>query len=129
MRLLLDTHRLIWVVDDLTRLGAAATHALGSWANQLLVGAGSIWELSIKVGLGKLSLSTAFRPWVEAAIVDLGLGVLPVTIEYADVQSRLPHHHGDPFDRLLIAQALADGIAVVSADAVFDRYGVTRVWA
>jgi PIN domain nuclease of toxin-antitoxin system len=129
VRLLLDTHTLIWAVDDTARLGAAAARELRSLGNQLLLGAGTIWELSIKVGLGKLKLSAPFRPWVEAAVADLGLVVLPVTVEYADAQARLPHHHGDPFDRLLVAQALSEGIGVVSGDTVLDRYGVTRVWA
>ena len=66
--------------------------------------------------------------WMTQAVADLGLTVLPVTVEYADVQAGLPDHHRDPFDRLIAAQALVENVAVVSADAVFDAYGVRRFW-
>jgi PIN domain nuclease of toxin-antitoxin system len=79
-------------------------------------------------GLGKLTLSLSYRDWMNKAIADLGLAVLPVTVEYADVQARLPWHHRDPFDRLIIAQPLTEKTSVVSADAAFDPYGVTRLW-
>jgi PIN domain nuclease of toxin-antitoxin system len=61
-------------------------------------------------------------------IADLGLSTLPITVEYADIQAALPSHHRDPFDRLIVAQALTDGITLVSADNIFDLYGVTRLW-
>lgn len=69
-----------------------------------------------------------YREWMNKAIADLGLTVLPISVEYAEVQSRLPRHHGDPFDRLLAAQAQVENVAILSADAVFDRYGVKRIW-
>ena len=97
-------------------------------ANALLVGAGTIWEISIKVGLKKLTLSMPYRQWISKAIADLGLTLLPITVEYADVQAGLPPHHGDPFDRLLVAQALVENLPIVSADAILDQYGVKRIW-
>lgn len=78
--------------------------------------------------LGKLTLSLPFREWMNRAIADLGAMVLPITVEYADAQTRLPGHHGDPFDRMLIAQAQLEGVAVVSGDAVIVQYGVARLW-
>ncbi len=129
MRLVLDTHALIWYVDRDHLLSPTAHAAITNPANELFLSAATVWEMAIKVGIGKLTLSGPYRLWIEKAVTDLRLIHLPVTIEYADAQARLPHHHGDPFDRLLIAQALTDGIAVVGADAVFDRYGVTRLWA
>src|SRR5262245_58526064 len=96
--------------------------------HEVLLSAATIWELSIKVGQGKLTLSLPYRPWMEKAIADLKLTILPITVEYAERQATLPPHHKDPFDRLLIAQALVEGIPVVSADAAFDPYGVTRLW-
>jgi len=128
MRLLLDAHTLIWAVDDPAKLGPDATTALQEPSNDLLLSAGTIWEISIKVGLGKLSLSLPFRQWMEQAIHDLGASVLPITVEYAAVQSGLPAHHGDPFDRLLAAQAQVETVPLVSTDAVFDQYGINRVW-
>src|SRR5207244_2414360 len=81
--------------------------ALQDPANELLVSAATVWEIAIKVGLGKLTLSSSFRDWMNRAITDLSLSILPVTVDYAGAQAALPWHHRDPFDRLLIAQALA----------------------
>lgn len=128
MRHLIDAHSLIWAQDDPGKLGPAAVPALRDPANELLLSAGTIWELSIKCGIGKLRLSLPFRPWVDRAIVGLGLTVLPISLDHADRQAGLPWHHRDPFDRLLAAQALVEGARLVSADAIFDQYGVNRVW-
>ena len=73
-------------------------------------------------------MSMPFRQWMETAIIDLKLDVVPVTVEYAERVAALPPHHKDPFDRLIIAQALVDAIPVVGTDAVFDSYGVNRIW-
>ena len=128
MNLLLDTHTLIWAVDDPSKLGPQAVTALQDPANDLLLSAATIWEIAIKVGLGKLSLSMPYRQWMNQAITDLGMTVLPITVEYADVQVNLPKHHGDPFDRLLVAQSQVENIHLVSADPVFDQYGINRLW-
>jgi PIN domain nuclease of toxin-antitoxin system len=128
LRLLLDSHALIWSVDDPGRLSAAAVAAIPDPANELLVSAATVWEIAIKIGRGKLLLTLPFRQWMTQAIADLGLTVLPVTVDYADAQAGLPDHHRDPFDRMIIAQALVEAVSVVGHDAVFDAYGVTRVW-
>ena len=85
MRLLLDAHSLIWAVDDPAQLGPSAIAALQEPSNELLLGAGTIWELSIKIALGKLSLALPFRQWMTKAMSDLRTTVLPITIEQADV--------------------------------------------
>jgi PIN domain nuclease of toxin-antitoxin system len=128
MRLLLDAHSLIWAVDEPSRLSAVAAAALQDPANELLLSAGTVWEIAIKVGLGKLTLSLPYRDWMNRAITDLSLSLLPVTVDYAGAQAALPWHHRDPFDRLLVAQALSDGISIVSADGQLDPYGIARVW-
>ena len=69
-----------------------------------------------------------YRQWMEQAIADLGARVLPVTVEYADVQARLVRHHGDPFDRLLVAQASVEAVPIVSRDSALDAYGIQRLW-
>jgi len=125
---LLDTHALIWYVDHDHLLSASAHAAITDSANDLLLSAGTIWEIGIKVGLKKLSLSIPYREWMNKAIADLGLTLLPISVEYADVQAGLPRHHGDPFDRLLAAQARVENIPLISSDPVFDRYGLTRIW-
>jgi PIN domain nuclease of toxin-antitoxin system len=127
VKLLLDAHTLIWAVDDPSKLSARAAAELRNMGNDLLLGAGTLWEMSIKVGLGKLHLSQPFRRWMTQAVADLGLTVMPITIEAADVQAALPFHHKDPFDRLLASQAIVDSIAVVSADAQLDAYGANRI--
>lgn len=128
MRLLLDSHTLIWAVDDPPKLSLPAVAALQDPANELLLSAATIWEISIKVGLGRLTLNSTYRSWMNAAIAALGLSILPVTVEYAEAQSQLPPHHGDPFDRLLAAQALVEKMPLVSCDLIFDQYSVTRIW-
>jgi PIN domain nuclease of toxin-antitoxin system len=128
MKPLLDAHTLIWAVDDPSRLGPQAVIELKNTANQLLLSAGTLWELAIKVGQKKLSLSLPYRQWMAKAIADLGLSILPITVAYADVQAGLPRNHGDPFDRLLVAQAMVEGIPIISADAMLDACGITRIW-
>jgi PIN domain nuclease of toxin-antitoxin system len=128
MRHLIDSQSLIWYVDQDHLLSRTAHAAITDPNNVLLLSAATIWEIAIKVGLNKLSLSMAYRPWMNKATADLGLSVLPITVEYADVQAGLPPHRRDPFDRLLVAQALFESVPIISADAVLDQYGVTRVW-
>jgi PIN domain nuclease of toxin-antitoxin system len=128
MTVLLDSHVLIWAVDDPTNVSVVATGVLRNPATKLLVSTGTIWELAIKVAKGNLPLSLPYRRWMDKAIADLGAVVLPITLDHAERQVGLPFHHRDPFDRLLAAQALVETLPLVSADPVFDAYGVTRVW-
>ena len=128
MRVLLDTHTLIWAVDDPGRLPPAAVVTLQNPANQLMVSAATVWEVAIKTAIGKLSLSAPYRQWMTKALTDLGAAIVPVDVEYADRQAGLPFHHRDPFDRLLVAQALVESVPLVSGDAQFDLYGVMRIW-
>jgi len=98
MRVLIDTHALIWAVDQPTQLGKAAAAAIQEPSNELFLSAATVWELAVKVGLKKLTLSMPYRDWMNKAIGDLGLSVLPITVDYADAQAVLPPHHRDPFD-------------------------------
>ena len=128
MKLLIDSQSLIWYVDQDNLLSPIAHGAIADPANDLLLSAATIWEIAIKVGLKKLTLSLPYRVWMEQAIADLGLIILPITVETANVQSDLPWHHRDPFDRLIIAQAFVENVAIVSSDSIFDDYGVSRLW-
>lgn len=128
MKLLLDTHTLIWSVDEPSKVSATAMAALQDPAAVRLLSAATVWELAIKVGQGKLTLSMPYRQWLEKAIADLVLEILPITVEYGERYATLPPHHKDPFDRLMVAQSLVDGIPLVGVDAAFDPYGVTRIW-
>ena len=128
MKLLLDSHTLIWSQDDTSQLTAPAVAALTDPANDRLLSAATVWEIAIKVGKGRLPLSKPFRQWIDTAMADLCLTLLPITVDHAERQAALPRHHGDPFDRLLISQALVEGIPIVGCDAKFDAYGVSRIW-
>ncbi|WP_417746448.1 type II toxin-antitoxin system VapC family toxin [Rosistilla oblonga] len=128
MRVLLDSHAVIWWVDQHRLLSPNALAAVTDPSNELFVSAATVWEIGIKVGLGKLRLSLPYRTWMNQALTDLRATTLPITVDYSDIQSRLPKHHGDPFDRLMVAQSLADHLSLVSSDTMFDGYGVTRIW-
>ena len=128
MRAIIDSHALIWAVDDRERLASKAREVIGDSTNEILFSSSSIWELAIKVGLGKLILSLPFDTWMRQAVTDLRLTILPITIECADVQSKLENHHRDPFDRLLVAHAPVWGVPIISSDPIFDRYGIQRIW-
>jgi PIN domain nuclease of toxin-antitoxin system len=125
---LLDAHTRIWSQDDPSRLGASATTTLQDRANVLVVGAETIWEIGIKTAIGKLRLAKPFRDWIDKAIADLGLVILPIQFDHIEKHNALPFHHRDPFDRMLAAQSLLSGMPVVSSDAIFDAYGGNRAW-
>jgi PIN domain nuclease of toxin-antitoxin system len=128
MRVLVDTHAVIWWVDQDNLLSNASHSAIADPANEILVSAATVWEIAIKLGMAKLSLSMPYRQWMNQALAGLQASLLPITVEFAERQAELPSHHRDPFDRLLIAQALVEDVPVVSADATFEQYGVTRIW-
>ena len=128
MRLLLDSHTLIWAADDPAKIPPTAMGLMQNPVHNRLVSAATIWEIAIKCGKGRLPLSLPYRQWIDKAIADMNLSILPITLDHAERQIALPFHHRDPFDRLLAAQALAEGIPLVSSDAIFDAYGVTRIW-
>ena len=126
MRLLLDTHAFLWWVSDDPRLSRRARAAAAS--SPCLLSLASCWEMAIKVSLGKLTLPGPVDRFVQQQIEINGFTLLGLTLEHVAGLESLPFHHRDPFDRLLAAQADADDLAVVSADPVFRRYGVKRVW-
>lgn len=129
MRYLLDTHTLIWSQEDPGRLSDRVITALSDPLNDRFVSMVSIWEIGIKVALGKLPLAKAFRSWIDKALADLVCSVLPITLEHVERMGSLPFHHRDPFDRMLIAQALVENIPLLGADAQFDAYGINRAWS
>jgi len=124
MRLLLDTHVFLWWLGDDRRLSAGLRRRIGASDADVLVSAASIWEMSIKLSLGKLSLEGADTNRLEELIGQCGFGDLPVTARHASMVSTLPRHHGDPFDRLLIAQTRAENATLVSVDPAMRAYDV-----
>ena len=124
MRLLLDTHILLWALLAPERLSAPAQAAIRDPANDVFVSAASAWEMAIKLSLGKLPAPPNADSWLPQQLVLNQFSVLPVTLEHALAVERLPRHHGDPFDRLLIAQAQQDRMTLVTVDPMLDPYGV-----
>ena len=128
MRTLLDTHAFLWWVTDSERLSGIAHSVIADESNDIVVSAASAWEISTKFRLGKLPEADAAAFDIAGIIVSQGFEELAINVTEAERAGRLPGPHRDPFDRMLIAQALAHDLAVVSIDATFDRYGVNRLW-
>lgn len=128
MRLLLDTHTLLWWVADDRRLSARARAAIGDRKAECLFSLASCWEMAIKISLGKLTLAAPVERFLPEQLAINQVTLHPIEFAHTARVARLPFHHRDPFDRLMVAQALHDDLTVVSADRVFRRYGVKRIW-
>jgi PIN domain nuclease of toxin-antitoxin system len=131
VKLLLDTHAFLWHADGDLRLSTHATTLLIDSANDLFLSMATLWEIAIKVGLGKLSLSSPYIAFMTRAIDGYGLVVLPITLADCAEYETLPFpdpKHRDPFDRMIITHARQNGLSVVGVDATFDAYGITRLW-
>ena len=131
MKLLLDTHTFLWQAEGSTKLSAAASALLMDPANDLYLGIESVWEIAIKVGTKKLSLSLPFMPFVSDAVQRYGILLMPISLDDCDAYRKLPFpnpKHRDPFDRMIITHALRNGFSLVGNDTAFDAYGVTRLW-
>ena len=128
MRLLLDTHALLWWLAGHPRLSGEARQAIEDESTDVVVSAASAWEIATKHRLGKLPGYEAISDDVAGAIAGQGFEQLAITVTDAERAGRLAGPHRDPFDRMLIVQALAHGLTIVSTDAAFDRYGVGRLW-
>ena len=128
MRLLLDTHAFLWWIEGSSRLSARARRAIQDGGNSKFVSAASAWEITTKYRLGKLPEASELAPNVVDAIAGEDFEELPVSVEDGARAGALPELHRDPFDRMLIAQALGAGLILVSRETLFDRYGVQRLW-
>jgi PIN domain nuclease of toxin-antitoxin system len=128
MRVLLDTHAFLWAAADAPEFGRRARKSYLDPETDLLLSVASVWEMAIKTGLGKLRLTIPLDELVERGLSSQGIALLPIALEHVLAVRALPFHHRDPFDQLLAAQALAEGVPILSADGVFERYGVKRIW-
>ena len=128
MRVLLDTHALLWWVADSARLSPSAHRAIADEDNDVFVSAASAWEIATKHRLGKLPGAEAVAVDIAGTISDQGFDELPISVEDAARAGSLPGIHRDPFDRVLIAQSIAHGLVLVSNESRFDQYGVRRLW-
>lgn len=128
MRLLLDTHAFLWWLDGDRRLSARSRRVIADETNAVLVSAASAWEITTKARLGKLPGARDVAADVVGCIANQGFVPLDITVLHAQRAGGLAGEHRDPFDRMLIAQAQLEDVAIISDDTVFDGYGVRRVW-
>lgn len=128
MNLLLDTHAFLWLDNAPAKLSPTVRALCQDPNTRLFLSVVSVWEIIIKAALGKLTLRTPLRTILADQMRVNSLQILPVTLDHVLAVEGLPLHHHDPFDRLLIAQALAEGFTVVSADPLFSRYPASLVW-
>jgi PIN domain nuclease of toxin-antitoxin system len=128
VRLLLDTHAYIWCAFDPGKLSPSAVEALAQPASVLYVSTASLWEIAVKSALGKLTLPLSLREMVEKLRQGSGVVTLPVAEAHVFAHERLGDAHRDPFDRMLVAQAIAEDLAIVTRDPLIRQYGVATVW-
>ncbi len=128
MRLLLDTHAFLWFILDEPQLSAKADALISDPNNDMLVSPASYWEIAIKISLGKYSLPEPYELFMEREIAANDFHILHIEPKHTAIVSTMPFHHRDPFDRLIVAQATVEQIAVVRSDAALDAYGITRHW-
>ena len=128
MTFLLDTHTFLWFINDDATLSATAKRLIEDPQNVIYVSVVSLWEMAIKVSLGKLEMPASFTEFVVNQMNENNLSLLPVKAEHTGIVATLPFHHRDPFDRLIIAQSLHENLPIIGVDQVFDAYGVQRRW-
>ncbi|MGD1908716.1 MAG: type II toxin-antitoxin system VapC family toxin [Leptolyngbyaceae cyanobacterium] len=127
MRALIDTHTFLWHIEGSPKLSVQAREVIDSSVNDLFLSVASLWEIAIKLGLNKLSLENSFSE-LEGLLTELEIELLPIAFSDTNQYLALPLHHRDPFDRMLIAQAITNSLIIVSADTAFDAYDVQRMW-
>ncbi len=128
MKLLLDTHTLLWFIAGDSKLSLAARLLIEDVTNDKLVSVVSLWEIAIKYGLGRLNLSDDFEKLFPYQLKINGFEQLTIENKHFYEFIKLPQHHSDPFDRLLIAQTISEKMSVISIDSAFDNYPVSRLW-
>lgn len=125
--ILLDTHTLIWFVTNDAKLSPAANQLITQSAT-VLVSVATLWEIAIKLSIGKLNMGGTFDDLFPTHMDNNNFTLLPIILPHLSRSGKLPFHHRDPFDRLLIAQSMTENVPIISKDAHFDAYGVTRLW-
>ena len=127
MNLLLDTHTYIWFSTNKPELSAIVKKMVEDSDNSSYISIASLWEMSIKISLGKLSIDKEFKDVIKD-LTESGIEILPISFEHVLRSSSLPFHHRDPFDRIIIAQSMCEGMKLLSADIIFDQYMNERIW-
>lgn len=128
MNLLLDTHTFLWFIAGDSSLSQPARSAIEDENNDLYMSVASLWEIAIKISIDKLTLSEPFETLIPEQLAENGIELLDISVEHTALIASMPFHHRDPFDRLIATQAKTEQMTLVSVDAIFDAYGVTRLW-
>ncbi|MDB9310971.1 type II toxin-antitoxin system VapC family toxin [Aphanizomenon sp. CS-733/32] len=128
MRILLDTHAFIWFAENSQKLSQYATILLEDNSNQALLSIASVWEMQIKISMGKLKLDLPLPELIDSQIKINNIQILPIELAHIWALEQLPYHQKDPFDRLIIGQSITENITILSIDTIFDAYSVKRVW-
>lgn len=128
MRHLADSHALLWYAIDDPKLSHTAKALMLDPANEILISPASYWEIAIKVSIGKLNLQQPYEDFTDACLNKYGFNILPIEPKHTAALITLPFHHKDPFDRVLVAQALVEQLPIIGNDSSMDAYGVTRLW-
>jgi len=128
MRVLLDTHALLWFLLDDPALSRAARELIRTPDTAVLVSPASYWEIAIKISIGKYRLPEPLAQFMARELAHNRFDILPIGLNHADRVARLPFHHRDPFDRLIVAQSMEESIPLISADQTLDAYGTQRIW-
>lgn len=128
MRLLLDTHAFLWFIDGNPRFSTRAREIIEDSGNTRFVSMASVWEIAIKISIRKLILSQPLHSLVREQLLENAFQILDIDTTHVERVALLPFHHRDPFDRMLIAQAVVEQVPIISADTAFDQYPVARIW-
>lgn len=128
MKYLLDTHTFLWFISNDSKLSNNAISVINNRKNDIFLSQVNIWEMSIKISLGKLQVVTPLNLLIEEFLRVKHINLLSIKNEHIFAVQHLPFHHRDPFDRLLVAQALIEKMSIIGRDVVMDDYSVARVW-
>lgn len=128
MPLLLDTHAFLWFISGDSQLSATARQLIEDTENDIFISVASLWEIAIKVSIGKLILSAPYDELIPAQITANSFDLLPIEFSALALVTQLPFHHRDPFDRLLIAQAISNGFPIITKDRAFSGYSAELIW-
>lgn len=128
MKFLLDTHAFLWFINGDEQLPSVARQLIADIDNEIFLSVASLWEIAIKFSLGKLTLGKPFHEIILGQLEINDFAMLPIDIDALNLVSNLPFHHRDPFDRMIIAQAMAEEMAVISKDTIFTNYSIKLIW-
>jgi PIN domain nuclease of toxin-antitoxin system len=128
MKYLIDTHILLWIISTDSRLSKRVEKIYLNGENDVFISIASLWEISIKLSLKKLTIDSSYKEFVQTHIIGNDIKILNITLSHIFRVNQLPFHHRDPFDRMIIAQGVEDNIMIISSDPTFDKYPIKRIF-